>query len=60
MEVELDPEIDLSSPRKFLEFVCPASGCGFKDNNEAKFKKHVIAKHPFVAGKSFTIHLNVH
>ena len=51
MEVEMDPEINLSSPKKFLHFVCPASGCAFKDRNEAKFRKHVIAKHPFVPGK---------
>ena len=51
MEVEGDAEIDLSSPKRFLEFVCPASGCAFKDRNEAKFRKHVIAKHPFVPGK---------
>ena len=51
MEVEGDAEIDLSSSKRFLAFVCP--GCDFKDSNEAKFKKHVISKHPFVAGKFF-------
>ena len=51
MEVDLPPEIDLSSPKQFAQFVCPAPGCGFKDKSDVKFKKHVIAKHPFVAGK---------
>ena len=60
MEVEGDPEIDLSSPKKFLEFVCPASGCVFKDRNEAKFKKHVTGKHPFIAGEFFDLDSSQH
>ena len=51
MEVDLPPEIDLSSPKQFAQFVCPAPGCGFKDKSDVKFKRHVVAKHPFVAGK---------
>ena len=53
MEVDLPHEIDLSSPKQFAQFVCPVDGCGFMNKSDVKFKKHVIAKHPFVAGKNF-------